>query len=147
MSDAQMCPPPTGPMRTITSMSEQSNVVWERDENCVAVWPECHSGGYDPKCCRFPKSCSCERPVTIPPPTGLMTVNVPAQFPVGTVVTMTEAPRKRRVEPPGEYTVCIEVRITTTNPRPDTIVETAMRQVELAFGDAVKLGYVEVQGK
>lgn len=27
---------------------------------CVERWPECHEGGYDPRCCRFPKSCSCE---------------------------------------------------------------------------------------
>lgn len=25
---------------------------------CVEQWPECHTGGYDPHCCRFPKSCS-----------------------------------------------------------------------------------------
>jgi hypothetical protein len=30
-----------------------------RDPNCVLAWPECYSGGYDPACCRFPKSCSC----------------------------------------------------------------------------------------
>lgn len=30
-----------------------------RDPNCVEQWPECFSGGYDPRCCRFPKSCSC----------------------------------------------------------------------------------------
>lgn len=30
-----------------------------RDPSCVKEWPECYSGGYDPKCCRFPKSCSC----------------------------------------------------------------------------------------
>lgn len=27
---------------------------------CVQLWPACVEGGYDPKCCRFPKSCSCE---------------------------------------------------------------------------------------
>jgi hypothetical protein len=31
----------------------------ERAPECVAAWPECRSGGYDPRCCRFPKSCSC----------------------------------------------------------------------------------------
>lgn len=31
----------------------------ERDPNCVMSWPGCFSGGYNPKCCRFPKSCSC----------------------------------------------------------------------------------------
>jgi hypothetical protein len=30
-----------------------------RDPACVAKWPECESGAYDPRCCRFPKSCSC----------------------------------------------------------------------------------------
>jgi hypothetical protein len=25
---------------------------------CVENWPDCYTGGYDPKCCRFPKSCS-----------------------------------------------------------------------------------------
>jgi hypothetical protein len=31
----------------------------DREPTCVAKWPECHVGGYDPRCCRFPKSCSC----------------------------------------------------------------------------------------
>lgn len=31
---------------------------------CVQNWPECESGAYDPRCCRFPKSCSC----TVYPP-------------------------------------------------------------------------------
>ncbi len=31
----------------------------ERDPECVASWPDCYEGGYDPRCCRFPKSCSC----------------------------------------------------------------------------------------
>jgi hypothetical protein len=26
---------------------------------CVEAWPECETGLYDPRCCRFPKSCSC----------------------------------------------------------------------------------------
>lgn len=30
-----------------------------RDPECVKQWPDCHDGGYDPRCCRFPKSCSC----------------------------------------------------------------------------------------
>lgn len=33
----------------------------DRDPICIETWPECVSGGYDPRCCRFPKSCS---PVT-----------------------------------------------------------------------------------
>lgn len=31
----------------------------DRDPECVEAWPGCFSGGYDPRCCRFPKSCSC----------------------------------------------------------------------------------------
>lgn len=30
-----------------------------RLRECVQAWPECYEGGYDPHCCRFPKSCSC----------------------------------------------------------------------------------------
>jgi hypothetical protein len=30
-----------------------------RDPDCVAAWPDCVDGEYDPRCCRFPKSCSC----------------------------------------------------------------------------------------
>ena len=30
-----------------------------RDPECVQRWPECEDGAYDPRCCRFPKSCSC----------------------------------------------------------------------------------------
>lgn len=30
-----------------------------RLQECVQRWPECESGAYDPRCCRFPKSCSC----------------------------------------------------------------------------------------
>ena len=26
--------------------------------SCLEAWPECESGKYDPRCCRFPKSCS-----------------------------------------------------------------------------------------
>ena len=25
---------------------------------CVDAWPDCHTGGYNPSCCRWPKSCS-----------------------------------------------------------------------------------------
>lgn len=27
---------------------------------CVESWPECETGEYNPACCRFPKSCSCD---------------------------------------------------------------------------------------
>jgi hypothetical protein len=40
-----------------SSMPEQ---VGQRDPDCIERWPSCYSGGYDPRCCRFPKSCSCE---------------------------------------------------------------------------------------
>ncbi len=29
-----------------------------RLRECVERWPECSTGAYDPRCCRFPKSCS-----------------------------------------------------------------------------------------
>lgn len=31
-----------------------------RKAACIVAWPECVDGTYDPRCCRFPKSCSCE---------------------------------------------------------------------------------------
>jgi hypothetical protein len=31
-----------------------------RSPDCIKQWPECEPGAYDPRCCRFPKSCSCE---------------------------------------------------------------------------------------
>jgi len=34
-------------------------IVPRRHDACVERWPECVSGEYDPRCCRFPKSCSC----------------------------------------------------------------------------------------
>lgn len=36
-----------------------SNLEDWRNPSCVERWPGCFTGGYDPKCCRFPKSCSC----------------------------------------------------------------------------------------
>jgi len=30
-----------------------------RLKSCVEQWPDCEEGMYDPRCCRFPKSCSC----------------------------------------------------------------------------------------
>jgi hypothetical protein len=30
-----------------------------RIRECVESWPGCADGEYDPRCCRFPKSCSC----------------------------------------------------------------------------------------
>lgn len=31
-----------------------------RIKACVEAWPECSEGEYNPACCRFPKSCSCD---------------------------------------------------------------------------------------
>ena len=31
-----------------------------REPGCIEQWPECLHGTYNPHCCRFPKSCSCE---------------------------------------------------------------------------------------
>lgn len=31
-----------------------------REPACVERWPECESGLYDPRCCRYPKACSCD---------------------------------------------------------------------------------------
>lgn len=33
--------------------------VKARLRSCVEAWPDCHTFGYNPACCRFPKSCSC----------------------------------------------------------------------------------------
>ena len=42
---------------------------WFPEPTCVEQWPECVSFGYDPRCCRFPKSCSadewCEGPAAV----------------------------------------------------------------------------------
>lgn len=35
-------------------------VVDRRHAECVENWPDCYTMGYDPRCCRFPKSCSCD---------------------------------------------------------------------------------------
>lgn len=39
---------------------------WIRDPACVERWPEAESFAYDPRCCRFPKSCSATIPSAIP---------------------------------------------------------------------------------
>lgn len=46
--------------------SPESQALIEADEDrrhsgCIAAWPECVDGGFNPKCCRWPKECSCER--------------------------------------------------------------------------------------
>ena len=56
----------------------------ERNPECVASWPDCYEGGYDPRCCRFPKSCSCEvrqevpEPATTPTPASSLVERVAA---------------------------------------------------------------------
>jgi len=34
--------------------------IERRHASCIEAWPDCWDGGYNPSCCRFPKSCSCE---------------------------------------------------------------------------------------
>ena len=41
-------------------------VADDRDPECVARWPECVPDDYDPRCCRFPKSCSCAHAIPLP---------------------------------------------------------------------------------
>lgn len=43
-----------------------------------------------------------------------------------------------------ERIVKVEVRVKTTNPDHKKVQAVILRQVELAFGDAVSCGYVEV---
>ena len=31
-----------------------------RNPECLKQWPDCVDGEYNPLCCRFPKSCSCD---------------------------------------------------------------------------------------
>lgn len=66
----------------------------------VEAWPECYTGGYDPRCCRFPKSCSAtvynEEHVTEeqlePKPSGSQ----------GSAEPLPHEPTPP-AEPPGEY--------------------------------------------
>jgi hypothetical protein len=41
-----------------SAAGEIPEIVDTRDPECVKKWPECESMAYDPRCCRFPKSCS-----------------------------------------------------------------------------------------
>ena len=55
----------TDPLRTLAdtppgTMSGQLAKQDLRAEDCIKQWPECESGLYDPRCCRFPKPCSCD---------------------------------------------------------------------------------------
>ena len=46
-----------------------------------------------------------------------------------------------------EHTILLSVRITSTNPDPQVVVKRAMRELELTFGDAVRLAYSEFHPK
>lgn len=46
---------PWSPVYRIAAPMPQED---EHDPACVARWPDCEEGTYDPRCCRFPKSCS-----------------------------------------------------------------------------------------
>lgn len=48
-------------LTTEAALKRPNQEVW-RNPECVAQWPECVDGAYHPRCCRFPKSCSCEIP-------------------------------------------------------------------------------------
>jgi hypothetical protein len=47
----------------LTIINERAVVDVPDDDDryaaCIANWPDCVDGAYDPRCCRFPKSCSC----------------------------------------------------------------------------------------
>lgn len=45
-------------MTTDETRDESGNTPVRRLRACVEAWPECYEGGYNPACCRFPKSCS-----------------------------------------------------------------------------------------
>lgn len=46
----------------LKSNSDEAGLFSEPDTRhpaCISSWPDCHNGAYDPRCCRFPKACSC----------------------------------------------------------------------------------------
>jgi hypothetical protein len=43
----------------LSERAPEEGVTDDRDPECVQRWPECEDGAYDPRCCRFPKNCSC----------------------------------------------------------------------------------------
>ncbi len=51
-------PAPAGQPETPAQTPDERRM----DEGCRARWPGAEHGAYDPRCCRFPKSCS------VPPP-------------------------------------------------------------------------------
>lgn len=54
-----MCPRCSNSAGPFTPLVAASSWPDGRDPACVERWPECEEGTYDPRCCRFPKSCSC----------------------------------------------------------------------------------------
>lgn len=53
------CPPCMGDhIPGVRHVVEDLPAPTRRLRACVEAWPDCFTGGYDPACCRFPKSCS-----------------------------------------------------------------------------------------
>ncbi len=50
----------TKPTDTVVTFAELPIARHGRHINCVEAWPDCVDGTYNPSCCRFPKSCSCD---------------------------------------------------------------------------------------
>lgn len=48
------------PKDTADDEAPMTTTVRERNPECLDVWPDCVEWEYDPRCCRFPKSCSCD---------------------------------------------------------------------------------------
>jgi hypothetical protein len=48
-----------GPHHGYTPTWKPGETKDDRDTACIEQWPDCRNGDYDPRCCRFPKSCSC----------------------------------------------------------------------------------------
>jgi len=42
----------------LTEEEKEATIGRPRLRECVKNWPGCWTGGYDQRCCRFPKSCS-----------------------------------------------------------------------------------------
>lgn len=47
-------------VQNIFSFEVKRRFTRQKHAACLERWPECESGEYNPACCRFPKSCSCE---------------------------------------------------------------------------------------
>lgn len=60
---------------SVWSAGPHAGTVWAvpatTETDCTDRWPEAHTGGYDPACCRFPKSCSPRSPVLVSTRGGL----------------------------------------------------------------------------